>query len=591
MILAHLDRNAGPCVPRGLVRLGILLALASTGALAQQSEVAVPADRATEAAGPAPAAAATDFGGGVAPKPDVSAASAAIPSFSELEARGAVIGEILIDNQDIFDLNDPKENNALFRLANKLHINSRDHTLRKSLLFKSGERLSVRLIDETERLMRQNRYLYDVRIEPVAYHDGVVDIKVTTRDTWSLEPGFHFSRQGGANSTGLSLKEYNLFGTGIAAGLSQTSDVDRSGTEFSISDNHAFDGWTTLEYTHGFYDDGYRDAARIDRPFYAMDTRWAAGASVSRNDRLDSIYEQGVIVGQYHHKMDAAQVYAGLSKGLIDGWAHRYSFGLQYQNDAYRPDPSLLTPPVIPDDETLIGPFVRYDIVEDNFAKLKNRNQIERVEYFALGFNSSVTLWRAMTGLGSTRDLWQYDVLVSDGTMYEGGHNLQLSGYAHGRYGSEGGEHQVMGAAGKYYYVQGRYGLFFLSANADMVTNGDATDQLLLGGDNGLRGYPLRYQSGSNRAVFSAEERGYSDWYPFRLFRVGGAIFYDVGRAWEGSPNTANPGWLHDVGLGLRILSDRSAFGNVLHIDLAFPLNREPGIPPYQFSVKSKFSF
>ena len=43
----------------------------------------------------------------------------AIPSFEALEAAGAVIGEVRIKPQDIFDEDDPKENNALFRLANR----------------------------------------------------------------------------------------------------------------------------------------------------------------------------------------------------------------------------------------------------------------------------------------------------------------------------------------------------------------------------------------------------------------------------------------------------------------------------------------
>ena len=48
-----------------------------------------------------------------------------IPSFAELEAEGAVIGEIRIDNQNIFDLENPEENNAFYRLTNTLHIRTR----------------------------------------------------------------------------------------------------------------------------------------------------------------------------------------------------------------------------------------------------------------------------------------------------------------------------------------------------------------------------------------------------------------------------------------------------------------------------------
>lgn len=115
---------------------------------------------------------------------------------------------------------------------------------------------------------------------------------------------------------------------------------------------------------------------------------------------------------------------------------------------------------------------------------------------------------------------------------------------------------------------------------------------MLLGGDNGLRGYPLRYQNGQRRALFTVEERFFTDAYVWRLFRVGGAAFFDVGRAWGGNAtNTVNPGWLSNVGAGLRIVSVRAAFSNVLHVDVAFPLNATPDIKKVQFLVKTKASF
>jgi hemolysin activation/secretion protein len=276
----------------------------------------------------------------------------------------------------------------------------------------------------------------------------------------------------------------------------------------------------------------------------------------------------------------------------VNGWAHRYSIGLQYQDDAYGTDPSLPAPPQVPSNLTLVAPFFRYEVVEDEFTKVKNRNQIERVEYFELGVHSRLQLGRAMTALGSTRDLWLYSATVSDGFALSRNDNLLVSAYANGRYGSDGGERQYYGGMGKYYRQQGGRGLFFTSISADTIANGEPSDQLLLGGDSGLRGYPLRYQTGTNRVLLSLEQRGYGDWYPFRLFRIGGAVFYDYGRAWGGvNQNTVNPGWLSDVGIGLRILNDRSARGGVLHIDLAFPLNADPSIKSYQFLVTMQTSF
>src|SRR3954471_13378663 len=181
---------------------------------------------------------------------------AATPSFAELEAQGAVIGAVRIDARDIFDVDDPKENNALFRLANRLHSTTRPSVIARDVLFKSGERVSVKLIEETERLLRSNRYLHEVSIRPLNYRDGVVDIEVTTRDTWSLDPGLSASRAGGANSGRLSLREYNLLGSGISAGISYSSNVDRAGTEIGFADNHLFDNRTAIASTYGVLDVG-----------------------------------------------------------------------------------------------------------------------------------------------------------------------------------------------------------------------------------------------------------------------------------------------------------------------------------------------
>ena len=524
---------------------------------------------------------------------DEATSANAIPSFTELQAAGAVIGEVRIVNDNIFDLDDPKEDNALFRLANRLHIRTRPSVIERSLLFHGGEPLSVHLIEESERLLRANRYIYDVDIHPTAWHDGIVDIEVKTRDTWTLEPGFQFSRLGGSNSSSLSLKEYNLLGTGLVVGYAQSSDVDRKGTEFQISQNHAFGGWTSIDLKLANYDDGKHQSFAVNRPFYALDARWAAGGSVLQDERIDSIYQDANIVGQYRHKRDAGEVYGGLSKGLIDGWAQRYSAGLSYLADIYTIDPSLIPPPVVPADQTLVGPFVRYELIEDDYEKVKNRDKIQRTEFLAMGFNSTVQVNRALTSLGSTANLWTFSASASDGLQVPRGNDLLISTYVSGQYGDGHWQRERLGGSTRYFVPQGKRGMFYAAASGDIVRNPQTTDDLLLlGGENGLRGYPLRYQSGEQRALFTVEERVYTDWYPFRLFRVGGAVFYDIGRAWGGPfQNPVNPGWLSDVGFGLRIHNARAAVGNVLHVDIAFPLNPDPTIRPWQFLVKSYANF
>ena len=64
-----------------------------------------------------------------------------LPTFAELEAAGAVIGEVRVRTADVFDLQDPKESGALYRVANSLHFQTRASVIQGSLLFKRGDRV------------------------------------------------------------------------------------------------------------------------------------------------------------------------------------------------------------------------------------------------------------------------------------------------------------------------------------------------------------------------------------------------------------------------------------------------------------------
>jgi outer membrane protein assembly factor BamA len=514
-----------------------------------------------------------------------------VPTFAQLEAAGARVGQIRVLTDDIFDLNDPRENNALYRFANRLHINTRPEVIRRLLLFETGDPVSMRLIEETERLLRSKHYLYEVSIQPIGYEHGVADIEVKTRDTWSLDIGLSASREGGENKGRISLKEENILGTGILLGVSYSSDVDRSGVAFDIADTNVFGTRGTVAYSYAKYDDGNHQSFSLQRPFYALDARWAAGFTAAQADGLDALYNAGNNVAEYRHRREFAEVFGGWSRGLIGGWARRYSVGLLHQDDDYELEPGKPAPERLPSDLTLAGPFVRFELLEDAFRTDVNLNLIGRVEDFAMGVQLNLQLGRALDNLGSTRDAWLYSASLSDGFDVTPNSFLLANVGASGRYADQG-ENQSLGAAARYYHRVGRHLVYYAALSADAVDNPDVPGPLQIGGDNGLRGYPLRYQSGERRVLSTLEARAYTDWYPFRLFRVGGAVFYDTGRAWKGeNQNTVNSGWLRDVGFGLRLLSARTSKGNVLHADVAFPLDRDPSIDSVQFLVKTRVAF
>ncbi len=529
------------------------------------------------------------------------AAQDPFPSFEALEAAGAVIGEIRIRAQDVFDLDDPEENNWLFRQANALHVETRPSTLRRQLLFASGERVSARVIAETERLLRGKDYLYEAEIRPYAYGDGIVDVEVVTRDSWTLQPGAKVSLAGGTSSGGVSLEEKNLLGTGMrfAIAARTTSEVTtaggtRRGVDVGLSYPYAFDGRTTLAYGHSTFEEGSVRTATIDRPFYALDTRWAAGASAARDDRIVDRYASGVVAARYRQSVDSAHALLGVSRGLVRGWAHRFSGGLRYRDEAYRLEPGLAAPAALPADRTLVAPFVRYEAVQENFVELRNLNSIARPEYLALGWHASLELGRAASGLGSTHSVTLYSAGLSKGVPLGEEGTLLAAAWVGGEYAAGEIDRETLGASLRYYQRRGAHTLFFLGLAADATDFSDGTQFLSLGGETGARGYPTNYQRGDRRVTFTAERRFYSDWFPFHLIRVGGAVFFDAGRAWGGpyqKPDEAAAHWAANIGFGLRLLSARSSSGTTVHVDLAFPLKRASGVDAFQVSLQSKTGF
>ncbi len=520
------------------------------------------------------------------------AAQTDVPSFAELEAAGAVIGEIRIDTRNIFDLSDPHESGIAYRAANALHAKTRPELIRRSLLFKSGDRVSVRLIEETERLIRATSTVYDVTIRPSRYGEGVVDLDVVTRDTWTLQPGLKLRHEGGKTSGAVNIKETNLAGTGTTLGFERSSTVDRNGTSFELGHDHLFDGWTAASLERSRFNDGSSESLSLARPFYALDTRWAATASETKFNRLDSLYSAGDIVAKYRHRQEAVEFSGGVSRGLVDGWVQRYSAGLSYQSDTYLLEPGEAPPPSLPPDATRAAPFLRYEVIEDDYLPVMDRERIRRPEYFAMGLHSQVQVGRALSVLGSTDQPWLLNASLSKGFRLPAGQQLLASGAYTNQYGSTIGDVRTFSANMRWFVPQSGSYLLYLSASTDLVRSPNIADELLLGGDSGLRGYPLRYQRGTHRQLFSVEERYYTDWYPLRLFRVGFAVYYDVGRAWDSQLGNPNNGWLNDVGIGLRVLSARSSFGNILHVDLAFPVHRtDPNIKTRQLLVMTAKTF
>jgi hypothetical protein len=518
---------------------------------------------------------------------------AGLPSDAVLEAAGAVIGKIEIDIHNIFDENDPHENKGLYGLADRLHIRTKPATIRAQLLFKSGDRYSAQKLAETERNLRMLGFIYDAHIVPMRYAEGKVDVQVITRDVWTFDPNISFGRSGGANSTSSSLQEENFLGWGKQLEVGHTSDVDRTSklAEYSDPDVLGSHWMGALAYVDS--SDGNERIVQLSQPFYSLDTRWSATMAAQSYDRTISRYFLGNIADQFNDDEATYMIGGGVSSGLVDGWTKRLLFGMYYDRNDFLPTLATTLPAMpLPAPRTLSYPFVGFDILQDKYGKAGDENQIGKTEDLYFGTEVTAELGYSDAIFGANRNALLVKSAVTHGIALPYEQQLFLSANFSSRFESDHARNLISDAAAKYYWRWRPDWLLYGSLSGTVTHDLDPDVQLLLGGDTGLRGYPLRYEAGTSRGLLTIEQRVFTDWYPFRLVRVGAAIFADVGRTWgTGVVGNSDLGILSDAGFGLRVGNARSGLGNVLHIDFAFPLKDVPGNAKFQVLVQTMQSF
>jgi len=511
---------------------------------------------------------------------------------SSLSAQKSIIGNIELKTQDVFDLSKQEENNWLFRLANRLHVVTKDRVIRGQLLFETGEKYNERLIKESERILRQNPYLYDANIKTTERENGTVDLEVITKDVWTLGPDLSLSRKGGENKSRFGIEEQNLFGLGQKVRFNHEENIDRRSNTFEFSDRHLGQSWVSMLVQIANSSDGETQQFRLIRPFYALDTRWSSGIQLFNNAGRGALYILGNEAAEYKSKRKFAKIFGGWSRGLRGGWAKRWTAGVVFDQAQFSDSPTPTLPSALPADRKLVYPFLGFELLQNEFGIARNLDQIGRTEDFLLGVRFAGSLGWADHSLGADRDALLYFTSISRGFGSLKKKALLLSANGSGRLESGNTRNAIATISARYYQTQSQKRLFFATLQATVGVALDLDNPVQLGGDSGLRGYPLRYQNGKSKILMTIEQRYFTDWYPFRLVRVGGAVFADVGRVWGDNSLGGKPlGWLADVGIGLRFATTRSSSNKTIHLDVAFPLNGDDSIDSVQIQLEAKRRF
>jgi outer membrane protein assembly factor BamA len=499
---------------------------------------------------------------------------------------GLRVGHIKIKANNIFDLSDKKESKLIHRATNKLHMKTRNRVIRNQLLFQRGDKFQVRKLAETARILRSQRYLKSAQVIPVELCGNEVNISVETSDNWTLTPGLTFGRSGGNNKSGIDLQEHNLLGFGKSLSLSYKQGVERNSQLLSYQDSQLFGTRKKLSLSLQNNTDGKGYAFDLSKPFYEFESKEAWGLSTSKLEQQTSIYEAGEVINKITEEKTLNSLFYGWSKDGKKDSVTRFSVGWTFDKTNYLRSSQTQ----LPNKTDLVEsyPWIEFKQLEENYITKTNFKTMGKIEDVLIGKTLSVGAGVLRKELGSDENHLKLSAGFSNGYIL-GKSNLgfiDLEGTSYLGDGSRQGE-SILIKGELDHFKQQKNDLYF-SGTLQLSNNLKLAEQLNLGGETGLRGYPKAYQTGNKTALLQAEKRFHFDWYPLHLAKFGAVVFSDFGTAWgEGNDSKL----LADIGIGLRVISTQSSSAKALHLDLAFPLVDRDKVDSFQFLIKTSKDF
>lgn len=499
---------------------------------------------------------------------------------------GLPILEVKINNGDIFDLDKENQNLWIHKWANRLHINTQKKTIEEQLLFDLQDSYKQQLINETERLLRSRSYIHDADITAEVVCGKGLNLTVSTTDNWTLTPSITASRSGGETRTAFELEESNLLGLGTGIKILSESDEERDSNAFVYLDKNWLGELKTLKLELADNSDGHVYEVDMIRPFIKQDSRYAWSVRAASIEKQNPVYERGDVVAKVGESNDSLLLFYGWSEGLVDDSVSRYGLGWFANRLRFNAvdDPNI----ELPVDVDRYYPFLEY-----RFSKVK---YVEKVNFRVMGITEDIELGsNLVTSIGwkdeayeSTQEGHVLELNYNFGSFIStnnlGLFNLRLRHESNKTIDDTG----LIAMEAQLYNFRDVNHSYVFTSRLEAAKNPELFERIEVGGDSGLKGYPLRFQNGNRAFTLSAERRTYFNVYLWQLFKFGFAAFAEVGSAWD---DGEDPVWLSDVGTGIRLVSTRQSSSKVLHIDIAFPLSEEDDIDDYQFYLKARTEF
>lgn len=231
---------------------------------------------------------------------------------------GKIIRNINITTLDPFGFSESDTSKTPLKkvelLGNRMHLKTKDFTIKNYLIFKENEVFDSLIIRESERLIRTQRYVRRVMIRPIpiANNPDSVDVSVRVLDSWSIYPTGSMS----TSTARLRLVDRNFggFGHELSGQYKTRFKEGRNAYNANYRINNIENTFirTNLLYDIDL-DDNYIKSFGLDRPFYSPYAKWAGGASIYQRFFRDSLPDQNKNYELQNFKFNIKDFWGGYS--------------------------------------------------------------------------------------------------------------------------------------------------------------------------------------------------------------------------------------------------------------------------------------
>lgn len=486
------------------------------------------------------------------------------------------IRQIDIRRLDVFDTSHVEFRKFPFPLINKFHIKTKRKVIARELLFHEGEPVDIALLEESERNLRALPYIGNAFISPEFVTPDSIDVEVVTEEQWTTVLGTKYEVEAGQANYGMRIEEYNLLGWGQKFKFSLARIDGQLQREFLVAENRLLHSRIAVEYFYKGFEEGTYQFYHLGRPFYSERSPWAFDIDYQTYDGTRRVFNDQRSIAAYEAREDLLNCRAShllLRRDHASARASFLFFSKINDQDELSFSDSLFQflPPSHRTRMLGVGiDWVKLKFIEERF--LDNFGLIEDV---SLGWETSLYVGKMVPGLGSDLGQWYLDGKITHAWKWFDQFYLYTSLGSYAYFGGQSPKETVSTLSLKTYLQTIPYNTIILNGNISRAWRIPDHEQIFLGENRGLRGYPSYFRTGQNRIILNLEDRIFSG-LELYSFGFGAAVFTDVGYIWNEQQPLKNQRPFVTLGTGIRIGNSKSKAANVFRIDFAVALRNEP---------------